>query len=157
MLKQGDAWICREGKIVYDRHCEIPKKITGPQHMVVHLSKYLIPSTVERFMVVLLNGRHEPFRFEIVSQGTLTASLVHPREVFSLAVAEKAASLIVAHNHPSGRPWPSDEDKVVTERLVKCGRLMGIALIDHIILGDQPSDGHHSMNEHTPAMFEVAA
>jgi DNA repair protein RadC len=90
----------------------------------------------EVFAVALLDGKHRLRRWERVSVGTLTASLVHPREVFRAAIREAAAAVVVAHNHPSGDPEPSTEDRHVTRRLVDAGRLLGIPVLDHVVVGD---------------------
>lgn len=90
----------------------------------------------EVFWSLLLDGKQGLRRVVTVSVGTLTASLVHPREVFRLAVREAAGALIVAHNHPSGDPEPSREDLAVTERLRSAGEILGIPVQDHVILGD---------------------
>jgi DNA repair protein RadC len=89
----------------------------------------------ETFYVLLLDGRHRLLTVERVSEGTLTTSLVHPREVFRSAIRASAAAVIVAHNHPSGDPEPSREDYEVTRRLAECGRLMGVPLLDHVVIG----------------------
>lgn len=73
----------------------------------------------------------------LVSQGSLTASVVHPREVFNPAIRDSAAAVICVHNHPSGDPQPSQEDRVLTRRLAEAGRLLGIQVLDHIIIGRQ--------------------
>ena len=90
----------------------------------------------ETFHVLLLDGKHRLLRLQRVSEGTLTSSLVHPREVFGPAVREAAAAVIVAHNHPSGDPEPSAEDLAVTRRLIEAGRILGMPLLDHIVIGD---------------------
>ncbi|MFH0947213.1 MAG: DNA repair protein RadC [Planctomycetota bacterium] len=90
----------------------------------------------EVFIVLLLDGKNRLLREERVSEGSLTSSIVHPREVFAPAIRESAAAIIVAHNHPSGDPSPSREDLEVTARLVEAGRLIGITVLDHVILGD---------------------
>lgn len=90
----------------------------------------------ESFVALLLDGKHRLVREEMVSQGSLTASIVHPREVFRAAIREGAAALVVAHNHPSGDPSPSREDIDITARLVEAGQLVGIPLLDHVVLGD---------------------
>ena len=92
---------------------------------------------VETFHVVLLNTRRRLIRVEQVSQGTLDTLLVHPREVFRLAVAHNAAALIVTHNHPSGDPTPSEADIRVTRDLIRAGQLLKIELLDHVILGQR--------------------
>lgn len=95
--------------------------------------------TSERFLALLLNGKHRVAGFAEVSRGTLTSSLVHPREVFGPAIREVAAAVIVAHNHPSGDPEPSHEDLEVTKRLREAGVLLGVPLLDHIIVGERGS------------------
>lgn len=89
----------------------------------------------EQFLALLLDARNRVLREEQVSVGTLTASLVHPREVFVAAIREGAASLILLHNHPSGDPEPSADDEAVTRRLVAAGELVGIPVLDHLVLG----------------------
>ena len=88
----------------------------------------------EHFVVVLLDARYRVKGATVVSVGTLTASLVHPREVFRPAVVAGSAAVIIAHNHPSGEARPSPEDKETTSRLVKAGKLMGIPVLDHVIV-----------------------
>jgi DNA repair protein RadC len=95
----------------------------------------------EHFLMLALDGKNRVVGFEIVSVGTLTASLVHPREVFKAAILTNAAAIVVAHNHPSGDPTPSAEDRAITERLKQAGELLGIAVLDHVVLGDS---GYHS-------------
>ncbi len=98
----------------------------------------------ENFVVVLLNTKNEVLGFPTVSVGTLSASLVHPREVFKPAIRASAAGVILAHNHPSGRVGPSREDREVTRRLKEASEIVGIEVLDHVILGD----GYFSMKEH---------
>ncbi len=90
---------------------------------------------VEHFQVVLLNTRRKLIRVEQVSQGTLDTILVHPREVFKLAIAANAAAIILVHNHPSGDPTPSEADIKVTRDLIRAGQLLKIEVLDHVILG----------------------
>lgn len=90
----------------------------------------------EIFKVVLLNTKNEIISDVEVSRGTLNSSLVHPREVFREAIKRCTNKIILMHNHPSGTIEPSKEDKDVTFRLIKCGELIGIEVIDHIIIGD---------------------
>lgn len=89
----------------------------------------------EVFVAVLLNTRHRLLKFETVSVGSLSASVVHPREVFRPAIQAAAASIVLAHNHPSGDPAPSEEDIAITARLVQVGELHGITVLDHVIVG----------------------
>jgi DNA repair protein RadC len=99
---------------------------------------------VENFQLVLLNTRHRLIRTEIVSQGTLDTLLVHPREVFKLAILARAASLVLVHNHPSGDPTPSEADIRITRDLMRAGQLLKIEVLDHVILGrktqERPKD-----------------
>ena len=90
----------------------------------------------EIFLVVLLDARHRMLREEVVSEGSLTSSIVHPREVFLPAVRESAGAVVLVHNHPSGDPRPSEEDVAVTRRLVRASELLGIRVLDHVIIGD---------------------
>jgi DNA repair protein RadC len=108
----------------------------------------------EHFVTVMLDGRHRPIGYQRVSIGTATAALVHPREVFQTAVGLGAVALIVAHNHPSGDPSPSREDREVVERLVRAGTLLGIPLLDSVVVAD---GGYHSMREAEPSTFTGAA
>ena len=89
----------------------------------------------ERFLAVLLDARQRVIREELVSEGILTASLVHPREVFGPAIRHAAASLALVHNHPSLDPEPSPEDIEITRRLVAVGELVGIRVADHVVIG----------------------
>jgi len=97
----------------------------------------------ENFVVVLLNTKNEVIGTPTVSVGTLSASLVHPREVFKPAIRASAASVILAHNHPSGKVEPSREDREVTRRLGEAAEILGIEVLDHVIVGD----GYFSMKE----------
>jgi DNA repair protein RadC len=111
--------------------------IRGPADVFAHFHPGLRLVPQERFIALLLDGRHRVLREEVVSQGTLTASLVHPREVFRPALRESAAALILVHNHPSGDPTPSAEDREVTLRLVRAGELLGVRVIDHVIVAER--------------------
>ena len=88
----------------------------------------------EYFVCLTLDGANRLITKRVITIGTLTASLVHPREVFADAITDRAASIIVAHNHPSGSLKPSDADQAVTERLREAGKLLGITLNDHLII-----------------------
>jgi len=98
----------------------------------------------EEFRCVLLDTKNRVIREETVSSGSLTASLVHPRETFKTAVRESAAAVIFVHNHPSGDTKPSQEDILLTRRLVQAGDLLGIKVLDHVIVGD---GGHFSFRD----------
>ena len=88
----------------------------------------------EHFVIFFLDSRNQEIKREIISVGSLNANLVHPREVFEPAVRHLAAQVIVAHNHPSGDPEPSEEDLEITKKLVESGRILGIVVVDHIIV-----------------------
>ncbi len=88
----------------------------------------------EHFIIFYLDARNQEIKREIISIGSLNANLVHPREVFEPAVRHTAAQIIIAHNHPSGDPEPSEDDLEITKRLVKAGKILGIEIIDHIIV-----------------------
>lgn len=90
----------------------------------------------EEFHILLLNTHNEVLRDHLVTRGTLTASLVHPREVFRPAITDAATAVVLVHNHPSGDPTPSDEDKLVTDGLREAGEMLGIDVIDHVIIGE---------------------
>jgi len=89
----------------------------------------------EVFRVALLDAQNGLLRDRVVSEGTLSASLVHPREVFKPAILESAASVILLHNHPSGDPTPSREDIRLTRQLVECARLLDLRIHDHVVIG----------------------
>ena len=99
----------------------------------------------ESFLVVALDARNRPVGEEIVSTGTLTQSLVHPREVFAPLLRHGAASFLVAHNHPSGDPRPSNDDHHVTSRLKDCAEIFSIPLLDHLVVTDNQ---YHSYADH---------
>lgn len=108
-------------------------KITSSDDVFEELKEYST-ARQEHFICCYLDGAHNIIENRIITIGTLNQSLVHPREVFSPAVEKRAASIIIAHNHPSGILKPSSEDMSVTKRLKECGKLLGIELLDHIIL-----------------------
>lgn len=91
--------------------------------------------TVEEFHVAVLDAQHRLERDVLVSRGILNSSLVHPREVFREAIAERAASIVLVHNHPSGDPSPSADDRAITQQLVAAGRLLDIPINDHVVVG----------------------
>lgn len=100
-----------------------------------HFEPLLSSLKRECFWSVLLDGKNRITRLVRISEGSLTASLAHPREVFRPAVREAAASILFVHNHPSGDPEPSQEDIQITRRLVESGRIIGIRVLDHVIIG----------------------
>jgi DNA repair protein RadC len=111
--------------------------VRGVSDLEPHLRGLLDGKGKEVFLVVLLDAKNRPMRTERVSEGCLTWSVVHPREVFAPAVRESAGAVIVAHNHPSGDPTPSAQDVEVTARLARVGEVLGIPLLDHIVVGSR--------------------
>ena len=110
-------------------------RIRGPADVFRRMGPRLHDLPQEEFHTLLLNARHRVMREVFVTRGILDASLIHPREVFRPAVGEGAAALILVHNHPSGDPTPSKEDRAVTQQLVDAGRVLGIPVLDHVVVG----------------------
>ena len=109
--------------------------IRSPRDVVAIFAPRLEDLPVEEFHVAVLDAQHRLERDIAVTRGILNSSLVHPREVFREAIAERAAAIILVHNHPSGDPSPSADDRNVTEQLVSAGRLLDIPVHDHVIIG----------------------
>jgi len=110
---------------------------------VYALFSFLQQETKEHFIALHLDAKNRILCIDRVSAGTMTNSLIHPREVFKTALLSSAASLLLIHNHPSGDPTPSREDILITEKLKGAGEIMGISLLDHVIIGD----GYVSLKE----------
>jgi DNA repair protein RadC len=111
-------------------------RIRGPRDIYDRCAPGMRDLTQEEFRVLLLNTQHAVARELVVTRGTLDASIVHPREVFRAAITDSAAAMILVHNHPSGDPAPSPEDREVTRQLAEAGRLLGIPVLDHVVIGD---------------------
>lgn len=113
-------------------------RIREPEDVVRLFDNRLRDLQVEEFHLVALDSQSQVLREVLITRGLLNSSLVHPREVFRAAIAEAAAGIIVVHNHPSGDPTPSAEDRAATKQLVSAGRLLDIPLYDHVIIaGDR--------------------
>ena len=123
---------------------EDKQKISSPEDVYRLIYPKMREQKKELFIELCLDTKNRIIREEIISVGSLNANIVHPREVFKLALAESAAHIIVAHNHPSGDPAPSREDIEITKKLAQTGIIMGITLLDHVIIGD---GRHFSMKE----------
>jgi len=115
--------------------CEEPQQVADYWRMHIATHQYFNPDC-ECFVVLLLNTRRRVKGHHLVSIGTMDTILVHPREVFSVAVAMKAAFIVLIHNHPSGDPTPSEADIKVTRDLIRAGQLMKIEITDHVIMGN---------------------
>jgi len=122
------------------RALSAPRRRTGPLRSpadVFERCRFRVGDLpVEAFLVLLLDAKHRPVREVQVSTGILNGSLVHPREVFASAVAQRSAAVVLVHNHPSGDPSPSREDREITERIRSAGEILGIPVLDHVIIGD---------------------
>lgn len=125
-------------------------RFDGPEVVARH-ARDIVSDSREHFVVWLLNARHRILARELVSIGSLSASIVHPREVFRAAIAASAAAIVLAHNHPSGDPEPSRDDIEITRRLVRAGHLLGIPVLDHVILAGAR---YTSMRREGLVMFE---
>ena len=111
-------------------------RIKSPMDVSSLLMEDLRYKKKEYFNILLLNTKHELISIENISIGSLNASIVHPREVFQRAIKRSSSAIILAHNHPSGDPSPSNEDIKITKRLKEAGNIIGIEVLDHIIIGD---------------------
>ncbi|MBT1070661.1 RadC family protein [Pelotalea chapellei] len=118
------------------RKLENLDRFTSPRQVFDYFHHEFRDSRKEYFLVLLLDGKNRIIRRVQISEGSLNQSIVHPREVFSPAVKESAAAVILIHNHPTGDPAPSQEDISVTRRLKEAGEIMGIRVLDHIIIGE---------------------
>ncbi len=125
------------GKRVASRRLRPGDAVRNAKDVFLHYHARLRDTPHECFVVLLLDGRHRVLRDVTVSQGTLTASLVHPREVFRPALRDAAAAVILVHNHPSGDPSPSEEDREITRRLMRAGEILGVRVVDHVVIAGQ--------------------
>ncbi len=110
--------------------------ITSPEDVFNYMMEEMRYLEQEEFRIILLNIKNKVLGVETIFRGGLNSSIVHPREIFRLALRRSAASLILLHNHPSGDPTPSAEDISITRRLVEAGEVMGVNILDHIIMGE---------------------
>ncbi len=124
-----------------------PDRIDGAEGVAAYFRPRLALSATESFWVLMLDARGRVLGRDCVAEGTLTACLVHPREVFAPAIRLRAAQIVVVHNHPSGDPTPSPEDLLLTERLTVAGDLLGIPVVDHVVVARR---GHRSLGSPAP-------
>lgn len=134
--------LVRESAKVYDvdRRVRSPEDVMDMATRVLQLNN----KTQEHFVVLALNTKNQVIGVHTVHIGTVNASIVHPRDVYQRLLLNNASGYIAIHNHPSGDPTPSEEDKMVTKRLVEAGKVIGIDCLDHIIVGH---DKHLSLKE----------
>jgi len=124
-IKSDEKWFSR-------------KKITSPEDLAEIFIPILRDEIKEKFIVVCLNTSNQIIKFDIISIGNLNSSIVHPREVFKVAVDNNSANIFLIHNHPSGNPEPSREDISITKRLIEAGKIFDIPVLDHLIIaGDK--------------------
>jgi DNA repair protein RadC len=155
MSSTGEIHMIREVAIRYvGARRRVPSKITRPEEVAQYLQRRVRDDTREHFVAIYLDGRHRPIADSVVSIGTATASLVHPREVFQPAIAVGAVAVLIAHNHPSGDVTPSAEDLDVTRRLAEAGRILGVTLLDHVVWAR--SGAFHSIRESHPGHVSAA-
>ncbi len=131
---------------------ELARRIIAPKNHRIRFPADVYPVVShyadrkqEHFLALSLNGAHEVIACRVVSVGLVNRTLVHPREVYADALTDRAAALVVAHNHPSGRTEPSPEDREVTRRLAAAGETLGVRLLDHVIFS---LEGYYSFLEH---------
>ena len=110
------------------------KKITSPAEVAEIFIPLLRDDQKEKFIVVCLNSANKIIKYETISIGNLNSSVVHPREIFKVAIDNTSASIILIHNHPSGNPEPSNEDISITRKIVEAGKIMDIPVFDHLII-----------------------
>ncbi len=120
-------------------------RVTGSDQLFRHMREKFAGQKKEQFYTLMLDTKHHIIREERVAVGSLNESVVHPREVFKNAIGESAAKVIFVHNHPSGSPEPSPQDRHLTDRLCEAGRIVGIEVLDHLIVGQ---DSYFSFAEH---------
>jgi len=118
--------------------------IKDPQSVVKAIRASIKDKAKEHFKLILLNARNKILGISTISIGSLNASIVHPREVFKDAIVHNAYSVVLAHNHPSGDPEPSEDDLTMTKRLIEAGKILGIEVLDHIII---TKDGYFSFKD----------
>ena len=130
-IQRYDVRLVRDGRVA----TELPVIIREPRDTIPILEAELGSKSAEVFLSLALNTKNHVIAILPVSSGSLNASIVHPRELFQRAILSNCASLIIAHNHPSGDPTPSSEDIQLTRRLVEAATILDIPILDHVILG----------------------
>ena len=132
--------LVKESSVLYET-----RKISNPYDAYKLIKNFLVDSDREKFVVACLDVKNQPVSIQIVSIGSVNSAIVHPREVFKVAILSNASKIICFHNHPSGNTNFSKEDENITKRLKECGEILGIELVDHIIVGD--NDTYFSFKE----------
>ena len=132
--------LIKEDSVLYET-----RTIRSPYDAYKLIKNFLIDSDREKFVVACLDTKNQPVNISVVSIGSVNSAIVHPREVFKVAMLSNASKIICFHNHPSGNLKCSKEDENITDRLKECGEILGIELVDHIIVGD--NDTYFSFKE----------
>ena len=132
--------LIKENSVLYET-----RTIRSPYDAYKLIKNFLIDSDREKFVVACLDTKKQPVNISVVSIGSVNSAIVHPREVFKVAMLSNASKIICFHNHPSGNLKCSKEDENITNRLKECGEILGIELVDHIIIGD--NDTYFSFKE----------
>ena len=132
--------LVKESSVLYET-----RTISSPYDSYKLIKNFLIDSDREKFVVACLDTKNQPVNISVVSIGSVNSAIVHPREVFKVAMLSNASKIICFHNHPSGNLKCSKEDENITNRLKECGEILGIELVDHIIVGD--NDKYFSFKE----------
>lgn len=132
--------LIKEDSVLYET-----RTIRSPYDAYKLIKNFLIDSDREKFVVACLDTKNQPVNVSVVSIGSVNSAIVHPREVFKVAMLSNASKIICFHNHPSGNLKCSKEDENITNRLKECGEILGIELVDHIIVGD--NDTYFSFKE----------
>jgi len=138
-LKAEDekAMLVREVCLRYgENRIQRGESFTNSRQIFEHFGSRLGNAFQEMFFSLVLDNKHRVISEQLISVGTLNQSLVHAREVFASAIEQRAAAIVLIHNHPSGDPQPSSQDLEITMRLVEVGNLVGIKVVDHIVIGD---------------------
>ncbi len=134
--------LVRERSVTY----EVSPAVQSPEDLVSVARALIGDSDREVMAVIYLNHKHKVQAIERVATGTLSSVVVHPREVFKGALLANASAIAMVHNHPSGDPTPSEDDRELTKRVMQAGEILGIRVLDHIVLGE---DKHVSLRETT--------
>ena len=124
--------LVKERGVSYDA----PTRLTNGHEVAILVRDIIGNADREHMLSISLDSKNRPLHAHTISIGSLNAAIVHPREVFKAAILANAASIALAHNHPSGDPSPSREDIEITKRIKECAELLGIRLLDHVIIGD---------------------
>jgi len=140
MIPMYKISMIRDGAVCAER-----KTVTRSQDLSPLLGEYFKGHDREEMLAVLLDAKHKIIGLHTVSIGSMSLSIVHPRETFKAAIVSNCAALILAHNHPSGDPTPSQEDRTLTARLKQAGEIIGIPVLDHVVVGD---GRYHSFSDH---------